>query len=63
MDKKDKSKDKAYKRRDFINNGVRLALGISVVGTAAFTLKRSRIMSGRSIHLNVHNVDDVPQNV
>ena len=41
MDKKDKSKDKAVKRRDFINNGVRLALGISVVGTAAFTMKRS----------------------
>ena len=41
MDKKDKSKDKAYKRRDFINSGVRLALGVSVVGTAAFTLKRS----------------------
>jgi electron transport complex protein RnfB len=41
MDKKDKSKDKAYNRRDFINNGVRLALGVSVVGTAAFTLQRS----------------------
>lgn len=41
MDKKDKNKDKALNRRDFINNGVRLALGVSVVGTAAFTLKRS----------------------
>lgn len=41
MDKKDKYKDKGYNRRDFINNGVRLALGVSVVGTAAFTLKRS----------------------
>jgi electron transport complex protein RnfB len=41
MDKKDKSKDKAYKRRDFINNGVRFALGLSVVGTAAFTVKGS----------------------
>ena len=41
MDKKDQSKTKAYKRRDFINNGVRLALGVSVVGTAAFSLKRS----------------------
>lgn len=41
MDKRDNSKDRAYKRRDFINNGVRLALGIGVVGTAAFTMKRS----------------------
>lgn len=41
MDKKDKSKDVALKRRDFINNGVRLALGVSVLGTAAFTLQRS----------------------
>ena len=41
MNKKDKSKDKAYNRRDFINNGVRLALGVSVVGTAALTLQRS----------------------
>lgn len=41
MDKKDKLKDKAYKRRDFINNGVRFALGLSVVGTAAFSIKGS----------------------
>lgn len=41
MDKKDRGKDKGLKRRDFINNGVRLALGVSVVGTAAFALKRS----------------------
>lgn len=41
MDKKDNSKDRALKRRDFINSGVRLALGVGVVGTAAFTMKRS----------------------
>jgi electron transport complex protein RnfB len=34
-------KDKGYSRRNFINSGVRLALGVSVVGTAAFTAKRS----------------------
>lgn len=41
MDKQDKKKDKGYNRRDFINNGVRLALGVSVVGTGAFTLQHS----------------------
>jgi Na+-translocating ferredoxin:NAD+ oxidoreductase subunit B len=41
MDKKDKNKDKGYNRREFINSGVRMALGVGVVGTAAFTLKRS----------------------
>ena len=41
MDNKDKNRDKGLKRRDFINSGVRLALGVTVVGTAAFTLKRS----------------------
>jgi electron transport complex protein RnfB len=41
MDKENKNKEKVYRRRDFINNGVRLALGVSVVGTAAFALKRS----------------------
>jgi electron transport complex protein RnfB len=34
-------KDKKNSRRDFINNGVRLTLGLTVVGTAAFALKRS----------------------
>ncbi len=34
-------KDKGYSRRNFINNGVRLTLGLAVVGTGAFTLKRS----------------------
>jgi electron transport complex protein RnfB len=34
-------KDKGYSRRNFINNGVRLALGVSVVGTAAFSMKGS----------------------
>jgi electron transport complex protein RnfB len=41
MAKRDKNKDEGYNRREFINNGVRLALGVSVVGTAAFTLQRS----------------------
>lgn len=41
MDKKERNKDKGYNRREFINNGVRLALGFSVVGTAALTLQRS----------------------
>jgi electron transport complex protein RnfB len=39
MEKKDK--DKGHSRRTFINNGVRLALGVSVVGTAAFSMKNS----------------------
>ena len=33
--------DKGKSRRNFINNGVRLTLGLAVVGTEAFTLKRS----------------------
>jgi len=33
--------DKGKSRRNFINNGVRLTLGLAVVGTGAFTLKRS----------------------
>ena len=37
MDKK----DKRIKRREFINNGVRLTLGLTVVGTGALTLARS----------------------
>jgi len=34
-------KDKGNSRRDFINSGVRLTLGLTVLGTGAFTLKRS----------------------
>ncbi len=34
-------KDKGLSRRKFINDGVRLTLGLAVVGTAAFSLKRS----------------------
>ena len=34
-------KDKRTNRRDFINNSVRFTLGLSVVGTGAFTLVRS----------------------
>jgi Na+-translocating ferredoxin:NAD+ oxidoreductase subunit B len=41
MDKKDKKRDKGYNRREFIHNGVRLALGATVVGTAAFSLQHS----------------------
>lgn len=39
MEKKDK--DKGYNRREFINNGVRLTLGLTVVGTGALALTRS----------------------
>jgi electron transport complex protein RnfB len=41
MDKKGKSSDKGYNRREFIHSGVRLALGASVVGTAAFAMQHS----------------------
>ncbi len=41
MEKKDKDKDKGYNRREFINNGVRLTLGLTVVGTGALALTRS----------------------
>ena len=41
MEKKDKDKDKGYNRRKFINNGVRLTLGLTVVGTGALALSRS----------------------
>ena len=41
MEKKDKEKDKGYNRREFINNGVRLTLGLTVVGTGALALSRS----------------------
>ena len=34
-------KDKAYNRREFINNGVRAALGLTVAGTGALALARS----------------------
>ncbi|MCK4747912.1 MAG: ferredoxin, partial [Bacteroidales bacterium] len=34
-------KDKGYNRREFINNGVRLTLGLTVIGTGAVTLARS----------------------
>jgi electron transport complex protein RnfB len=34
-------KDKAYNRREFINNGVRITLGLSVMGTGALALARS----------------------
>lgn len=34
-------KDKGTNRREFINNSVRLTLGLTVVGTGAFTLVRS----------------------
>lgn len=33
-------KDKAHSRRDFINKGVRLTLGLTVVGTGALALSR-----------------------
>jgi len=35
-------KDKGTNRREFINNSVRLTLGLTVVGTGAFTLVRSK---------------------
>ena len=34
-------KDKGLSRRKFINDGVRLTLGLTVVGTGVFSLKRS----------------------
>ena len=34
--------DKGYKRREFINKGVRMTLGLTVVGTGALSLARSR---------------------
>ena len=34
-------KDKGYDRREFINNGVRLTLGLTVVGTGALAIARS----------------------
>ena len=34
-------KDKGYNRREFINNGVRITLGLTVVGTGALSLARS----------------------
>ena len=34
-------KDKGYTRREFINRGVRIALGTATVGTGAFVLARS----------------------
>ena len=33
-------KDKSYNRREFINNGVRLTLGLTVVGTGALALSK-----------------------
>ncbi len=38
--KGDMEKDKTYKRREFINKGVRLTLGLSVVATGAMALTR-----------------------
>lgn len=38
--KGDMKKDKAHSRRDFINKGVRLTLGLTVVGTGALALSR-----------------------
>jgi electron transport complex protein RnfB len=35
-------KDRAYKRREFINTGVRITLGLGVAGTGALSLSRSR---------------------
>jgi electron transport complex protein RnfB len=35
-------KNKAFNRREFINNGVRLTLGLTVVGTGALALARSK---------------------
>jgi electron transport complex protein RnfB len=35
-------KNKAFNRREFINNGVRLTLGLTVVGTGALAIARSK---------------------
>jgi electron transport complex protein RnfB len=35
-------KEKAYNRREFINNGVRATLGVAVAGTGALVLARSK---------------------
>jgi len=35
------TKDRTYKRREFINTGVRVALGMTVAGTGALALARS----------------------
>lgn len=36
-------KDKGYNRREFINKGARITLGLTVAGTGAFTLARSSL--------------------
>ena len=38
--KREMKKDKGHSRRDFINKGVRLTLGLTVVGTGALALSR-----------------------